>query len=337
VILVGEQDLDAPPVVVTRIDLPEPFAPRSTTFQRQVARSLGDVQVPKSLAGPHAIDSDDSDGSDLLPDSDALALAQHPLAGDPALADDLKVWRKIRRVDQAIKDQSGQVASRSGSLRRRFDLVLTLLERWDYVRDWNLTVRGEQLVSVFHECDLLIVEALSEGLFDGLDAAEVAALTSAFVYEHRSPGPAPAPWFPPGALRSRWERLDKLAAAVTADERRTGLTPTRRPDPGFMAVAHGWTSGGDLDEVLEDEALTAGDFVRTMKVLLDLLGQVARVSVDPATSAAAERAAAISLRGLVAASSMVNLDDPDGEWDLNAVYAGDPVNTDQAVHDDSQG
>jgi len=349
VLLVGDKDLDTPPAVVTRITLPVPFAPRSTAFQRQVARALHDlpdlpVLVGGSPAGakrtggtPGATDGDDLDGdADVLPDADALALAQHPLAGDPQLAANLKVWRRVRRVDQAITDVSRQVASRSGSLRRRFDLVLALLERWDHVRDWTLTARGEQLVSVFHECDLLIVEALSEGLFDGLDAAEVAALTSVFIYEHRSPGPAPTPWFPPGALRSRWERLDKLAAALVADERRTGLTPTRRPDPGFIAVAHGWASGGDLDEVLEDEDLTAGDFVRTMKVLLDLLGQVARVATDPATCAAAEQAAQISLRGLVAASSMVAIDDADNsdtdDNDTDNRDAGDS-NEDHSGHD----
>jgi ATP-dependent RNA helicase HelY len=306
VLLVGDKDLDAPPVVVNRITLPLPFTPRSTAFQRQVASALHDLPQQSSSSPPPDTAHAPHDEVAPLPDADALAMAQHVLADHPDLAANLKIWRRVRRVDQAIADQTRQVASRSGSLRRRFDLVLALLERWDHVRDWTLTQRGEQLVSVFHECDLLIVEALSEGLFDGLDAAEVAALTSAFVYEHRSPGPAPSPWFPPGALQSRWERLDKLAGALVADERRAGLTPTRRPDPGFMAVAHAWASGGDLDEVLEDEELTAGDFVRTMKVLLDLLGQVSRVATDPDTAQAADIAAQASLRGLVAASSLVN-------------------------------
>ena len=301
VLLIGEQDLDAPPTVTNHIKLPVPFTPRSTAFQRDVAAALHALPAAERSVQP--------DDPEVAPDADALALAQHELADWPGLDADLKVWRRVRRVDQSIADLSRQVASRSGSLRRRFDLVLGLLERWDHVRDWSLTERGQQLVSVFHECDLLIVEALSDGLFDGLDAAEVAALTSTFIYEHRSPGPAPAPWFPPGPLRSRWERLDKLAGALVADERRSGLTPTRRPDPGFIAVAHGWASGGDLDEVLEDENLTAGDFVRTMKVLLDLLGQVARVATDPATSLAAEQAADVSLRGLVAASSLVDVSD----------------------------
>lgn len=352
VILVGEQDLDAPPVVVTRIELPTPFTPRSTAFQKEVAKALH--ALPPHRVSPAVSANQPSGEPDgpSLPDADALALAlaQHPLADNPDLGADLKTWRRVARVDQAIVDLTRQVASRSGSLRRRFELVLGLLERWDHVRDWTLTLRGEQLVSIFHECDLLIVEALSEGLFDGLDAAEVAALTSTFIYEHRSPGPAPTPWFPPGALRSRWERLDKLAGALVADERRSGLTPTRRPDPGFIAVAHAWASGGDLDEVLEDEQLTAGDFVRTMKVLLDLLGQVARVATDPATSLAAGQAAELSLRGLVAASSMVDTN----EMDPESTDVGDTGDTGDAGdgdgseaqgvghspsdhHDDSQG
>lgn len=338
VLLIGEQDLDAPPAVVNRIKLPVPFTPRSTAFQRDVAAALHALPATERSAQP--------DDPEVAPDADALALAQHELADWPGLDADLKVWRRVRRVDQSIADLSRQVASRSGSLRRRFDLVLGLLERWDHVRDWSLTERGQQLVSVFHECDLLIVEALSDGLFDGLDAAEVAALTSTFIYEHRSPGPAPAPWFPTGPLRSRWERLDKLAGALVADERRSGLTPTRRPDPGFIAVAHAWASGGDLDEVLEDENLTAGDFVRTMKVLLDLLGQVARVATDPTTSLAAEQAADVSLRGLVAASSLVDVSDdaPVGDAPVDDAPVDDGTGVGAGVgpqladdHDDPQG
>jgi ATP-dependent RNA helicase HelY len=96
---------------------------------------------------------------------------------------------------------------------------------------------------------------------------------------------------------------------LSADERSHGLPETRRPDPGFIAIAHAWISGGDLAEVLDDEDLTAGDFVRTMKVLLDLLGQIEMVCADPGTRTAAASAARLGLRGLVAASSMVGAEE----------------------------
>jgi ATP-dependent RNA helicase HelY len=310
---IGEQDLSGPVEVVGEVDLPVPFAPRSPTFQRQVASQLRHPDRlrppgPPPTGGDHRARSAGATGE--TSDDDA-ALAAHPVADCPRLEEHLRAWRRWKRAVRAHDDLARQVESRGGSLRRRFDVVLELLERWGYVRDWSLTARGDQLVQVFHECDLLLAEAVAEGLLDGLEPPEVAALVSTFVYEHRSPGPAPTPWFPPGPLRGRFERLDALAATLEADERRLGLPTTRRPDPGFISVAHGWASGGDLEEVLEDEQLTPGDFVRTMKVLLDLLGQVARVANDPATAASADEAARCCLRGVVAASSLLGADDED--------------------------
>jgi len=300
VVLVGEADLDDPPVVLERLDLPTPFAPRSVAFQRQVTDDLRDLA---SRLGP--VPRRARRRRPAVPGGGAPDLAAHPVADCPDLARHLDALRRLERIRTSCADLEERVNQQSGSLRRRFDLVVELLARWGHLDGWSLTARGRMLTRVFHECDLLVVEAVADGLFDGLEPSEVAALASTFVYEHRSPGPAPTPWFPPGALRSRWERLDVLAGALEADERGAGLPPTRRPDPGFVAVAHGWVSGGDLDDVLEDEDLTAGDFVRTTKVLLDLLGQIAGIAPEPSTAAAATEAAHQSLRGLVAASSLV--------------------------------
>ena len=57
--------------------------------------------------------------------------------------------------------------------------------------------------------------------------------------------------------------------------------------------------------MLEDEDLAAGDFVRNVKQLIDVLGQVAEVS-DPQTSVAARLAADRLFRGVVAASAAVS-------------------------------
>jgi len=306
VLPVGEQDFDDVPDVVGRVDLPVPFAPRSVSFQRDVADALASLSERLGPSPARSRRRRRPGTSEV-----AAGLALHPVADCPDLAAHLDANRRLQRVQASVDDLEEQVVSRSGSLRRRFDAVLGVLGRWEHVDGWSLTARGRMLTRVFHECDLLVVEAVADGLFDGLTSAEVAALTSSFVYEHRSPGPAPTPWFPPGALRSRWERLDVLGAAIEADERGAGLVPTRRPDPGFMAVAHGWVSGGELDDVLEDEELTAGDFVRTTKVLLDLLGQVAGIAPEPATAQAAAEAARRAMRGLVAASSLVEDDDAD--------------------------
>ncbi len=136
---------------------------------------------------------------------------------------------------------------------------------------------------MFHEADLLVAECVLGGVFDGLDAATLAGLLSVFVYEHRSPEPPAPPWFPANGARDRWRRIVAVSEDLAADERSLGLGEHRPPDPGFVAAAHAWVAGEGLAEVVSDEELTGGDFVRTMKQLVDLARQVALVAPDPET------------------------------------------------------
>ncbi|MFM7649745.1 MAG: hypothetical protein ACKO6O_01950, partial [Acidimicrobiaceae bacterium] len=62
-----------------------------------------------------------------------------------------------------------------------------------------------------------------------------------------------------------------------------------------------WASGSELIDILSDE-LTAGDFVRTMKQLIDLLRQISLIATNPETVSCAEQSAKALLRGVVSAS-----------------------------------
>jgi ATP-dependent RNA helicase HelY len=168
-------------------------------------------------------------------------------------------------------------------------------------------------VRIYHESDLLVAEAVETGLLDDLDAPALAGLVSCFTFEHRSSTPPAEPWFPSGILRRRFSQLEQLADELIADETELRLPLTRRPDPGFLAMAHDWTAGDELDDVLADEELSGGDFVRNMKQLLDLLRQLTEAASVPATAAAARDAAERIFRGIVAASSVVTVEGNEGE------------------------
>ena len=55
--------------------------------------------------------------------------------------------------------------------------------------------------------------------------------------------------------------------------------------------------------MLGDEEMPGGDFVRTVKQLVDLLKQLGDAAAEPETAATARTAADALLRGVVAASS----------------------------------
>ena len=79
----------------------------------------------------------------------------------------------------------------------------------------------------------------------------------------------------------------------------------REPDAGFAWAAWRWAQDASLDEVLDAADMAAGDFVRWMKQLVDLLDQLADAA--PASSpvrTSAERAVKAIRRGVVAYSGL---------------------------------
>jgi len=62
-----------------------------------------------------------------------------------------------------------------------------------------------------------------------------------------------------------------------------------------------WASGATLATVLGECTVAPGDFVRTVRQLIDLVRQLSQVAEDPGTAASAETAVALLRRGVVGA------------------------------------
>ena len=81
-----------------------------------------------------------------------------------------------------------------------------------------------------------------------------------------------------------------------------GLPSSRDVDAGLVAATHGWAAGGGLGDILSTEELSGGDFVRSMKQVIDVLSQIATVAENPETKSTAYRAVDLVRRGIVDAS-----------------------------------
>ncbi len=293
--------------------VPVPYNPQSRKFVKELAENLNRAlaKAGRAAAGIEPVGT--SKKGRKRPRGEESLEADLPppdgVAGCPDLKHHLAAANKVERLNRDMARQQRVSLARSNSLVDQFDRVLSLLDAMHCTDDWALTDTGKTLCGVFHECDLLIADCLRAGLFDGLNAPQLAALASVFVYERRGPAPRRGERSVdvsrsfPKSIHDQWLRISDRAELLNERESALELPLTRLPDPGFAAIAFGWASGKGLDRVMADEEVTGGDLVRSMKALIDLLRQIGDVAPTPETREVARDASNKLFRGVVAASS----------------------------------
>ncbi len=186
-------------------------------------------------------------------------------------------WHRLRGETDALERR---VAGKTSSIARTFDRVCVVLDALGYLDGDAVPTAGESLARVYSESDLLAVESLRAGLWDALSPAELAAVVSSLVYTSRRADES-NPVVPSGPVQTALTEMDRLWTRLAELERDSGVQFLKRPDHGFAWATWRWASGARLEQVLDDDPdMTAGDFVRWCKQLVDLLGQVALVAED---------------------------------------------------------
>ncbi|MCF8544041.1 MAG: DEAD/DEAH box helicase [Ilumatobacteraceae bacterium] len=271
------------------IKLPSPFAPTNNKFLKEASSRLATAKIKQASR---------------IKQNKRPQQEDHPVADDPDLKFRLIALESAARIDRELEQLEKRVSTSTQSVSNKFDELIKLLGEYGFVDDWSLTRRGQMLSHIFHESDLLIANCVSDGVFDGLSAANMAALASIFVFQARG-GEESASHFPNNEMKARWKSATKISQRLATSETNHGLVVHRGPEAGFMGAALDWVNGTPLVDVLEEDELTAGDFVRTIKQLIDLLRQLSMVLYEESDRAAASTAAELCFRGVVAASSSV--------------------------------
>ena len=279
--------LSGPPITVGHIRLPDPFNPNSRSHQHDIVGQLRGVKRRSKSA--------------------KTKKQKYPVQGsDPA-----SPWKsqKTGGMRRELRRVEAKIAERRGRLNDRFRSVVGLLTELGYIENWTLTDAGTTLLSTFHELDLALVQSLRSGHMDGHDASTLAGIVSVFVYESRGKDDAPAPWFPNDGARQAVYGIVSCVQEVQRLESAYGLPESRDIDAGLVAATHGWAAGGGLGDILDTEELSGGDFVRSMKQVIDVLGQIAVVAPLPETRATARQAVERVQRGIVDSPVDTELDD----------------------------
>jgi ATP-dependent RNA helicase HelY len=183
-----------------------------------------------------------------------------------------------------------------------------VLDRLGYISGDSVTDHGRMLAALYTELDLLAAECLRRGTWSGLSPAELAACVSALTFESRRPEDAGPPRLPHGRAREVLADMTTIWGELTATENEQHLSFLREPDLGLAWAVHSWARGTGLEKLVGDDLgggdLGAGDFVRAVRQLMDLLGQIAVADAGGELAATARKAIGALNRGVVAYSSV---------------------------------
>jgi ATP-dependent RNA helicase HelY len=206
--------------------------------------------------------------------------------------------RIAERADRLRRENAGltaRVANRTHVIARRFDLIKIVLDKFGYIKDDQITDSGKLLAKIYGETDLLIAQLIRNGSLNQLTSTELVSALSTLVYEARR---ETTPKIPRGGVEDFLLELTKAWSEINEEEMALGLEPIRDPDPGFCMASYRWASGHSLSAIFKGTELTVGDFVRSMKQIIDLLRQIAIASPNLAPVAA--QALAQIDRGVIA-------------------------------------
>ena len=298
-------DFPAPARPLLRMRLPRSFNARNPQQRRNLASALREkaAGVPHPKARRRSTDPAGEDREQLRLRRE---IRSHPCHGCAEREDHARWAERYLALKRETAALHRRIEQRTNTIAREFDRVCEVLDELGYLDADAVTPEGQRLTRIYTELDLVAAECLRQRVFAGLEPAELAAVLSALCFESRLPDDAVQPRLPRGATRTALAAMVDIWARLDALEREHRLAFLREPDLGFAWAAYRWASGATLDDVLTEADLAAGDFVRWVRQLLDLVDQVADAAGDDPLRATARAAGAALRRGVVAYSSVTD-------------------------------
>lgn len=298
-------EITVPVEAIGRVRIPKNFTPRVPYMKRDLANALREVV---DAHGGEPVRKRRSTDEDPQIAELRQRLRQHPCHGCDEREQHARWAERYMRAKREMRDLEQRVEGRTNTIARRFDRICSVLEELGYLEGsgdaTRVTAEGTLLMRLYAEADLLTARCLQSGAWVDLAPADLAAACSALVFEARVADANESPRLPRGAVRQALERMDAERDVLVETERRHRLEPTRALDAGFAWATHRWSSGASLQSVLDDQEITAGDFVRWTRQVIDLLGQITQaLPIDDPLRATALQAADSLNRGVVSTVS----------------------------------
>ena len=306
---VGVNDLEGPLEPESAVRVPKRFSGRSPQERKDLAASVraalhAHKPARERARGPVHVDRGMS-ARDRKIHELRRALRTHPCHGCSEREQHARWAERAWKLERETEGLRRQISGRTGSIAATFDRVCAVLHHFDYLRADRSgrvlpTAAGEQLRRIYGERDLLLALTLGEGALAGLDAAELAGVLTALVYQPRREDQGGHPQLPTAAMDAAVGSLVRNWSALSDQEDQHRLPQTAAPELGIANAMYRWARGASLTRTLTGTDLAAGDFVRWAKQTVDLLDQLAGVQgLDRATRDSAMAGITAVRRGVV--------------------------------------
>ena len=273
-------DFPTPPVVAGRMRVPKHFDPRQPASRRNLSAAfrskLAELDLSQSRYRPSAVDAEVTDRIAEL----RRRLQAHPCHACPDRENHARWAEQALRLERDNAGLQRQADKRTNTIAVKFDRICSVLESLGYLTEGGtrVTDAGRMLARIYSELDLVGAECIRAGVFDHLSAPQLAAVLSSLVFEARGGDRRRPPRMPDRASESAQQELRRVWRDVGLTERDHRLERGPEPDIGFAEPIHAWASGRPLGDVLDESGLTAGDFVRWARQVVDFAGQVGQAA-----------------------------------------------------------
>lgn len=226
----------------------------------------------------------------------------HPCHQCPDRESHARTAEKAQRLRKETAGLAARMESRTNVIPKTFDLVIAVLGELDYLSDGKLTSKGLALTKIYAESDLFLAELLDSELLEGINASDLVGLLSGLIYEGR--GEKSRTPRLPKSLDTLLPEVVKIWSRIISVEESVGLNTQREPNFDLAWSAYRWASGNSLQSILRETDIVVGDFVRAMRQIIDLLGQLA--NARPELQVTVKEALKRIDRGVIAYSAVAS-------------------------------
>lgn len=287
---------------IGRIRVPKSFSSRDVHVKKTIAAQVR--EIGQQATDPKRRGKKSHDVNPLVQDL-RDQMRSHPCHGCDEREAHARWGERYQKTEAQYQEVSSRMKGRTNTIARRFDRLCSVLGDLEYlVKDprgeWQVTQRGDLLKGVYSENDLLIAQTILAGVLDDLDPATLAAVCSTFVYESRRGDSDEAPSVPGGPTQRALDQIHQIWGHVEGIEHDHKVHESRKLDAGLAWALYRWARGATLMKILTSNDVTAGDFVRWVRQVIDLLGQIVAVTPpDSALHANAMTAIDLCKRGII--------------------------------------